>query len=522
MNAICCCCISEVWIETAKLLRQNLNIRVSYFVGWKDDIDINEFTEKMRDCHLQYVEDAWRGNGFPKYVKNDTSIIDETILDKYGLDFWTALKMIDRLDPTGEKFSFSERSYWVTILIESWLQVIDNEEIELVISPSVPHRVFDFALYIAAKIRNVNFIMFQMTPFGDKSFIIDNVNSTPQYMKREMLNRSIEDSSLPKDIEARLAPLLASYDDAIPDYMIRQKKESQSLERVISKVNKIKKISRLFKNANTYRVIKKHTPGYEKISLLSYNVQLIEGEIFKSKLKNNYRSLVEKYSHRREKNDKYILVALHYQPEETSCPTGGFYAEQRQIVKLLSETLPENYKIYIKEHSSQFHPNMEGEAGRTSRYYHDLIGISNRVVLINDTDDTFTLIDNAIATATISGTIGWESVFRGCPAIVFGRAWYEDMSGVFKVKSRIELSESIDRILNGSCNIIQDDLMSYHKKLDHFLVAASHYKATADKKITNIQDSAKNLNFAIKQYFEMTEAYKQKTDYQANVKVNVT
>jgi len=355
-------------------------------------------------------------------------------------------------------------------------------------------------LYIAAKIKNIKFIMFQMTPFGDKSFIIDDVNETPGYLK---VDQEVE-GDLPRDIADRIEVLLKDYEDAKPDYMISQQNESRVLSRVFDKVTKIKKIGRSLKKANTYRVIKKNDPYYDRVSLISHNIKTSLGELYKKNLKKSFYNAVELNKDRRGAADDFVLVALHYQPEETSCPTGGFYTEQRQIVRLLASVLPINVKIYVKEHSSQFHPKMEGEAGRVRNFYQDLLNISERVVLINDREDTFNLIDSAIATVTISGTIGWESVFRGTPTLIFGRAWYEDMPGVYKVKSSLDLIDSFNLIRSVPAPN-KKSLISYHKKLNKYLISSAHYKATADKKITSIDDSVNNLVFAIKIYLESNQ-----------------
>lgn len=516
MNAIYSCCISQVWLETSRLLKEKLNIECKYFIGWKDDLDKASLRALEQNCHIQFVEDAWRGVGFPTYVRADKFALDESSFDRYAFDIWIATKMIDRQDPTGELFSFSERNYWIMSLIEYWIQIIDKENIELVISPSIPHRVFDYALYIAAKIRNVKFLMFQMTPFGDRSFIIDDVNSTPRYMKDGRLHSSDSNGCLPKDIAERLEVLLGSYKEALPDYMIKQNQDGSMQSRIKSIIEKMRKIYRVFKKANTYRILKKDNPKSGYISLGMYNLVLFAGGIYKKKLKNQYHDLVNTFDYRKSSDDKYVLVALHYQPEETSCPTGGMYTEQRQIVKILANVLPSDYKIYVKEHSTQFLPKAEGEAGRTLSYYRELIDISERVVLISEKEDTFKLIDAALATVTISGTVGWESVFRGTPAIIFGRAWYEDMPGVFKVKDKKTLKHVIHAVLNENLMPSKHELLSYHTALNKYLISASHYKTTANKNITGIKESALNLSQAVDNYFK-SEAMQGNNSYHNRV-----
>ena len=48
----------------------------------------------------------------------------------------------------------------------------------------------------------------------------------------------------------------------------------------------------------------------------------------------------------------YIYVALHYQPEQTTSPSGGVYVHQDLMVGLLASHLPSGWKIYVKEHEA--------------------------------------------------------------------------------------------------------------------------------------------------------------------------
>jgi hypothetical protein len=126
----------------------------------------------------------------------------------------------------------------------------------------------------------------------------------------------------------------------------------------------------------------------------------------------------------------YVFVALHYQPEQTTCPTGGVFMDQYLMVELLSGTVPEGWLVYVKEHPFQFSMRGIGERGRVPEFYDDLVALPN-VRLVPWTTAPFGLIDNARAVATVTGTSGTEAVIRGTPVLVFGYAWYRDCEGVF-------------------------------------------------------------------------------------------
>ena len=47
--------------------------------------------------------------------------------------------------------------------------------------------------------------------------------------------------------------------------------------------------------------------------------------------------------------------------------------------------------------------------------------------------DTYSLITDAIAVSTVTGTVGWEAIMHRKPVIIFGMIWYENMPGVLRI-----------------------------------------------------------------------------------------
>jgi hypothetical protein len=49
----------------------------------------------------------------------------------------------------------------------------------------------------------------------------------------------------------------------------------------------------------------------------------------------------------------------------------------------------------------------------------------------------------------VSGTVGWESVVRGKPTLLFGHSWYEDCKGIFLTHTVEDCKKAIQKIENG-------------------------------------------------------------------------
>lgn len=115
-----------------------------------------------------------------------------------------------------------------------------------------------------------------------------------------------------------------------------------------------------------------------------------------------------------EEGEQYIYFALHYQPEASSNPLGGGeYFDQMFAVNILSQSLPEHFKIYVKVHPEQL-------ASLRSREYYDDLKKIDKVKLIGQKCDTYSLIKGAFAVSSLTGTVCWEAQFFGVPALVFG------------------------------------------------------------------------------------------------------
>ena len=499
LNALYTCCIETPWLDVSEKLYDELNIIPSYFIGW-DDGSI-KIQEKYKDCFFQVIEDAWEGNGFPELDYEYP--IDEKLLKSISFEQNIAIKMMDRLDLDRYSFNFSDRQSFFFYLLKKWLVILDKYEIDIIISPSIPHRVFDYILYIAAKLKNIEFIMFQMTPFFDSSFIIDDIDTTTKYLK-DTIQKQDKLFHIREDIKIRIEQVTREYSGAIPDYM---KAQSQMLKNnnVLNKLAKrirtlVSKPNILFEKNTTYHVSQDSMPYEDKEPKYRFLLKKYKNKIFLKNLQDSYNSIVTN-----DYKNKYVFVALHYQPEETSTPTGGSFTEQELIINLLDSFLDKDIDIVVKEHKTQFHPNYEGATGRSSSFYKNILKNSNRVKFVSVESDPFKLIDNAIATVTISGTIGWESVIRGTPTLVFGRAWYEDMIGVYKIKSIEDLRKNWLSIQEDKNNIKNEDIYAYHAKLQEFFIDAPHYKAFQNKSNRSKEENIDNIFNGIKNHLVRKE-----------------
>ena len=173
--------------------------------------------------------------------------------------------------------------------------------------------------------------------------------------------------------------------------------------------------------------------------------------LFRRKLAKKNRKL-EKYYNQfvssPDYKDRFIYFAAPYQPEAISNLCAGTYEDVFLVLDMITEVLPEDWLIYYKEHPNTFKPADKGALER-SRYFYDKVASYSKVRIVPFNTNTFTLIDNSQAVCTVGGTVGWEAVVRGKPALVYGSVWYQACKSVFTIRTYKDALEAIKEIKKG-------------------------------------------------------------------------
>lgn len=149
--------------------------------------------------------------------------------------------------------------------------------------------------------------------------------------------------------------------------------------------------------------------------------------------------------------ERYILFPLHYQPEATTDVWADVYRDQLYTIKLISQSIPFGYKIYVKEHSSFL-------GSRSVRFYLELNKIPN-VKLISWRSNSLSLMRSASLVITLSGTMGLEAIFYSIPVVVFGNVFYDFYEHAYKVTNPYELPELIKIAL--TTEIVQQHRLNF-------------------------------------------------------------
>jgi len=139
----------------------------------------------------------------------------------------------------------------------------------------------------------------------------------------------------------------------------------------------------------------------------------------------------------------YVFFPLHKEPENTMLVFSRPYLNQIEVIRNIGQSIPVGMTLVVKEH-----PVSVGV--RPLSYYRKLLGIPN-VRLADPGLPAPLLITNARLVASIAGSLGWESILRRKPLVIFGQTPYGFLPDtmVRRVADLHQLGDVIAELLAG-------------------------------------------------------------------------
>ena len=150
--------------------------------------------------------------------------------------------------------------------------------------------------------------------------------------------------------------------------------------------------------------------------------------------------------------EKFVVVMLHFQPERTSLPEGLNFSQQLHLIRTLRLGLPDDVTILVKEHPSEFVGHFD---------FYTIVSKMENTQLVDISIDSFSLIDNALSVATITGTVGSQSLIRGTSVMAFGTASYLDNEDCYLIKNSTDVTNAYNAISDTKKEDIHDRMVLY-------------------------------------------------------------
>jgi hypothetical protein len=359
--------------------------------------------------------------------------IDTSSFEPWGKDeikkyaAWES-ELLSMMDKGHSEWPVDKRKDFYCELLRYWGGVVDTLKPDLIVFNAPPHQVFNFVLYAIAKERGIRTINFDVTFRHDRLIASDDYRDGNMTLARAKENgygsKAVTIDDLPKYLQDHYHKI-SSEPEPTPAYLTEFKRATVPAK-------------------NLWRRIQSLAPLIKDGSIFERGARRLF-KSFKPSLKDIYTILQREP----DLGQPYVYVPLHYQPECTTSPQGGIYVGQLHLIRTLAAALPHGWQIYVKEHPAQWPSHWGNFTPQRYVGFYEAIAALPNVRIVPITTSTFKLCDRARATATASGTAGWESILRGRPALVFGYPWYMHAPGVFRVGSVADCAAALEKIKNG-------------------------------------------------------------------------
>lgn len=326
-------------------------------------------------------------------------------------------------------------NHTIKIEIAVWnsLAILWKTKPDRILVPSTPHSLTWFFVR-TAELLGIEVLLKAEAPLKWKSWLVKGMD---EQIPLELKKVGSDNTSEEKIVEY-MRKVRSDYDHAIPDY------ERIPLEKFKKKEGSL---------TGEFKSIFSENGMRAKLSKLKSAIE-------KREMLKLYSSLTANF----QIPNKYVVYFLHFQPERTTLPEAQEFVQQWKAVRVLSESLPKGYKLVVKEHPSTYRNHFSKKV-RDPNFYKSLSSLKN-VLLAPIRLTPFKLIDQSVAVATCTGTVGIEAIIRGKPVLVFGVAQYRGLKSVFSVKSINDVRSSLNVIFNDFETPSETDLMNYLKWVD--------------------------------------------------------
>ncbi|OGJ56900.1 hypothetical protein A3H22_02800 [Candidatus Peribacteria bacterium RIFCSPLOWO2_12_FULL_55_15] len=357
------------------------------------------------------------------------------------------------------------RKRWYLRHLRFWNDYLTRKRINLYLSAWIPHELPDVILYGLCTVRGIPVLSFHSSSLRDTAF--------PEH--------AWEDSAAV--IQQRYGELLQEYAGVtdlkritlIPEFDERfralttvsgQKPFAEGVRRPTER----EKIHELL----LARPLKFLRHGFEYLT--PCGMLRAVGALQRWKRIRTRRSFYDAHAIDPNLSLPFIYFPLHFQPEASTLPMGGAFVDQSIVAQLLNAYLPDNVLIYVKEH-----PRESAWVSRSVDYYKDFLELK-KVRLIARHIDTFVLREHCRAVATVTGTAGFEALFRGKPVFLFGWRYYQYARGVFRIRSAGDCKDAVHAVFERGMKPTLIESRLYLKAMEetriHGLMDPWHLKVT--------------------------------------------
>ena len=292
-------------------------------------------------------------------------------------------------------------------IFHNFFNILKKNQIELTIIFHLPHEGPDYMMYEISRLLKIKTILMYQSIFPNKYFMLNNYEKLG-----EIGNLDIIEKNRSKNFD---------FENFINLYRETTKKyqDFKLVQRDKKKINK-----RFFKSIIIKFLV--------KLKLIKGNYQFQIEEKYKQNL--NKIEIKGDKLNKIVNGKKVIFFPLHMQPELSTSLLGGQFEDQILALEKLNSFAKNDWVIIAKE------ARLQTSYQRNDFFFKRVSALKN-VFFIDKSEDSQKLLELSDITATVTGTIGFESLLISKKCLIFGHAWYKKIHGSLFISDKTTNSE---------------------------------------------------------------------------------
>jgi|TARA_B110000908_G_C10248197_1_gene450156 hypothetical protein len=420
---------------------------------------VNSLKTIFPEGEFNTLDDFLYPKTYTKFMLIPWVITEQDLLDAKHIESMS-IRLMDRsaLIPIS---GFSRKRLYL-LLLNYFTFIIESHKIDGVVVFDTPHSFFTHVMYELCKLKGLKIFKLEYHFLTEYSVLL-NQDKWPGIPLDYMQNSSLEEmrDSIPENLNQSIfkdSEILNNYKSKETKAIVKQNSFS-SLKLYLRYIDKsIKNIIMglfpfLFKKEvlhfSSLNGIKNRL--WYRLVLNKQLWKLIKLNVHYNKIANRGLSLEE----------NYVFVGLHMQPEKTSQPMGGEYDNQLMLIKTLADSVPEGWKVYVKEHPNQFNVRKVPNRHYRDKLFYACLQELKNVELVPLEIDSEDLIQSSKMVATLTGTLGWEAITKNIPALVFGNTYYMACRAARKITSVATCKLAIEELSNMNDKDFEKEIIRY-------------------------------------------------------------
>lgn len=485
---------------------------VKFFCGHQkpkkgSGLDNSEFIDSTCLYHLEDIEKSFIG-----YDLEKISSLENIDYEYYSNAYLMFSRIYDRISPVPKSNTYTQNFYWK--LIKTFESILEKKRLDAIIFDCTPHQPWDFAFYTVAKKLKIKTLILYRTEIVQKNLILESYNFENYNFNFDYgVKPDLEFEKIFKNNLSFLSGLnkIHRSQDITDGLEIRQYQNSNFFMILIKKYPILKFVDflvGLFKlieiryifqafyqklplqevGATERSVPNSTIAGMKSVSRFQYffiKLNTIKKNLLIKKINSNFNNNIDI------KKIEYIFYGLPYHPERTSTPEAGNVQNPFHAIKMLSEVLPENFKIIVKEHPRQLYKDVRGINYREKNFYNEISKIK-KVMFVNASHNYEELIENSKMTATTNGSAIGDGLKKGKPSICFGNTWLSGCKSVKFVKSVAECKQAFQELIKQNKEKVQTNFREYIYENRNYFVSAAICQR--DRERFKVDSREKNLD----------------------------